>query len=262
MSTLTRTVSGFTLTVRDMIETWSTWFSNCWYTMKKMRATMPAVVEWRKANTIVGTAPSVAPDQRDEVGEAHEEPQHPGVGHAEQGQHHPRRHARDHADHEVAEHVAGHRPRASMATRRTRSRRCAGHQAEGVAVTVSASEQHQEHQHQDRDGRKDPGEHGAGQVEAGRAEVGEALLQAVFVALDVVLEVVALDEVAKRTLAVAGVLDVLRQVVGEARPLVGQRPDEGVEHPGHDAEEHDEHEAGGEAAPHLGAVLRGGRRPG
>ena len=61
MSTLTSTASGLRRTVRDMIVTCSTWFSNCWYTMKKMIVAMPAGTECRKANSTVGTAPRVAP---------------------------------------------------------------------------------------------------------------------------------------------------------------------------------------------------------
>ena len=78
-------MSGLTFTVRDMIDTWSTWFSNCWYTMKKTRATIPAVVEWRNAKHDRGHGAEGGTDQGDEVGEAHEEPEHAGVGHAEQG---------------------------------------------------------------------------------------------------------------------------------------------------------------------------------
>ena len=61
ISTLMRTASGLSLTVRDMIVTWSTWFSNCWYTTKKTIAVMPAGTECRNANRIVGMAPRVAP---------------------------------------------------------------------------------------------------------------------------------------------------------------------------------------------------------
>ena len=82
---------------------------------------MAAGRECRAATAMATTAPRVALDQGDQVGEANEQGDDSAVGHAHDPQHDVGDGAGDDADHQVAGHVASDRLAQSVATRRTRS---------------------------------------------------------------------------------------------------------------------------------------------
>ena len=108
-TTLRRTPSGLTFTVRDITTVCRTLFSNRCYRTKNTNVTTPTVDDVRERGGHSDNGAERRADEWDEVGEGHPQREHQRVRHTEDGEQGQRRDPSADADEEVPDHVAADR---------------------------------------------------------------------------------------------------------------------------------------------------------